>query len=147
MPNPVYQVYYGAAVMAGTEPVPVSATAETGFLPDYTALDRDLLARTALCYLCNPGNPQGAVASLDYLTALIRLAREYDFLLVVDECYAEIYRGEPPVGGLEACIALGDGGDEVFANVLVPDRKSVVSGNIVVVRVDPAWRRIIKKKN
>src|SRR3546814_16044565 len=85
MPNPVYQVYYGAAVMAGAEPVPVSATAETGFLPDYTALDRDLLARTALCYLCNPGNPQGAVASLDDLTALIRLAREYDFLLVVDE--------------------------------------------------------------
>src|SRR3546814_11003992 len=60
MPNPVYQVYYGAAVMAGAEPVPVSATAETGFLPDYTALDRDLLARTAPGSLCNPGHPQGA---------------------------------------------------------------------------------------
>jgi aspartate/methionine/tyrosine aminotransferase len=115
MPNPVYQVYFGAAVLAGAEPVPISATAETGFMPDYASLDRDLLARTAMMYLCNPGNPQGAIADLEYLKSLIRMAREYGFTLVVDECYSEIYRGAPPPGGLEACAALGEG----FDNVLV----------------------------
>lgn len=115
MPNPMYHVYYGAALMAGAEAVPVPATAETGFLPDYGALDPDLLRRTALAYLCTPGNPQGAVASLGQLQALIRLAREYDFLLALDECYSEIWRGTPPPGGLEACAAMG--GD--MSNVLV----------------------------
>lgn len=115
MPNPMYHVYYGAAVLAGAEPVPVSATAETGFLPDYTSLDPALLTRTALVYLCTPGNPQGAVASLGQLQDLIRLAREYDFLLALDECYSEIWRGSPPPGGLQACAAMG--GD--MANLLV----------------------------
>ncbi len=115
MPNPVYQVYYGAAVLSGAEPVAISATEDTGFMPDYATLDRDLLGRTAMAYLCNPANPQGMIADLDYLKALIRLAREYDFALVVDECYSEIYRGAPPPGALEACAALGEG----FDNVLV----------------------------
>lgn len=115
MPNPMYHVYYGAALMAGAEAVPVAATAATGFLPDYAALDPALLRRTALAYLCTPGNPQGAVASMAQLQALIRLAREYDFLLALDECYSEIWRGAPPAGGLEACAAMG--GD--LANVLV----------------------------
>lgn len=115
MPNPMYHVYYGAAVLAGAEPVPVSATAETGFLPHYAALDPELLARTALAYLCTPGNPQGAVASLEQLQDLIRLAREYDFLLALDECYSEIWRGSPPSGGLQACAAMG--GD--MTNLLV----------------------------
>ena len=115
MPNPMYHVYYGAAVLAGAEPVPVAATAETGFLPDYASLDPALLARTALVYLCTPGNPQGAVASRDQLRDLIGLAREYDFLLALDECYSEIWRGEPPTGGLQACAAMG--GD--MSNLLV----------------------------
>lgn len=115
MPNPMYHVYYGAALMSGAEAVPVAATAETGFLPDYAALDSALLRRTALAYLCTPGNPQGAVATLEQLQALIRLAREYDFLLALDECYSEIWRGSPPPGGLEACAAMG--GD--MTNVLV----------------------------
>ena len=115
MPNPMYHVYYGAAVMAGAEPVLVPATAESGFLPDYAALDPALLRRTALAYLCTPGNPQGAVASLERLQDLIRLAREYGFLLALDECYSEIWRGSPPPGGLEACAAMG--GD--MAGVLV----------------------------
>lgn len=115
MPNPMYHVYYGAAVLAGAEPVPIAATVETGFLPDYAALDPELLARTALAYLCTPGNPQGAVASLEQLQDLIRLARQYDFLLALDECYSEIWRGSPPPGGLEACAGMG--GD--LSNVLV----------------------------
>lgn len=114
MPNPMYHVYYGAAVMAGAEPVPVLATAETGFLPDYASLDPALLRRTALAYLCTPGNPQGAVASLERLEDLIGLGREYGFLLALDECYSEIWRGAPPPGGLEACAATGGAMDGVL---------------------------------
>ena len=121
MPNPVYQVYYGAAVLAGGEPICVPATAAGGFMPDFCALDRDLLDRTALAFLCNPSNPQGAIADLDYLQSAIRLAREYGFVLVVDECYSEIYRarGTPPVGALQACLTLPVHGGNPFANVLV----------------------------
>ncbi len=114
MPNPMYHVYYGAAVMAGAEPVPVAATADSGFLPDYGGLERALLERTALAYLCTPANPQGAVASLEQLEDLIGLAQEQDFLLALDECYSEIWRGSPPVGGLEACARLGTGLDHLL---------------------------------
>ena len=113
MPNPTYHVYKGAAVMAGAEPIYVSATAENGFLPDYVSLDPALLDRTALAYLCNPANPQGIVADRDYLARLIALARRHGFLVAFDECYTEIYRGDPPPGALEVCAALGGGLDNV----------------------------------
>lgn len=115
MPDPVYAVYYGAAVMAGAEPVLLSATPETGFLPDLDALAPELLDRTALFYLCSPANPQGAVASLDYLRRAVRLARRHGFLLAVDECYSELWDREPPPG------ALGAAWDEdgSLANVVV----------------------------
>ena len=115
MPNPFYQVYLGGAALAGAEPVYLPATRATGFLPDFTALDEDLLRRTAMAYYCSPANPQGAVADLDTLKRLVALAREHDFVLVADECYSEIYDRIPPPGMLEACAALGDG----FDNVLV----------------------------
>lgn len=114
MPNPMYHVYYGGAVMAGAEAVPVAATADTGFLPDYASLDPALLDRVVLAYLCSPGNPQGAVATLDQLRDLIELARKHDFLLALDECYSEIWRGAPPPGGLEVCAALGGGMENVL---------------------------------
>jgi len=115
MPNPYYLVYSGGAHMAGAETMPLDATAATGFLPDLDAIPEDVLARTALFYLCSPANPQGACADLAYLKKLIGLARRYDFVLAIDECYSEIYDREPPVGGLEACAALG--GD--LSNVVV----------------------------
>jgi N-succinyldiaminopimelate aminotransferase len=115
VPNPYYLVYNGAATMAGAEPVFLDAVRENGFLPDLDAVPRATLDRTALCYLCSPANPQGTIAGLDYLKQAIRLARRHDFVLAIDECYAEIYDGEPPPGGLEACAALGQG----LANVLV----------------------------
>lgn len=113
MPNPMYHVYYGAAVMAGAEPILVPATADTGFLPDYGAVDPAILERTALAYLCTPGNPQGAVASLEQLQEMIDLARSYGFVLALDECYSEIWRDSPPPGGLQACAAMGGGMDGV----------------------------------
>ena len=113
LPNPFYQVYAGAALLAGAEPVFVPAGRENGFLPDYSALPPAILQRAALAYLCNPANPQGTVASLDYLEATIGLARRYGFTLAVDECYSEIYDHAEPAGALEACTRLGGGMDGV----------------------------------
>jgi aspartate/methionine/tyrosine aminotransferase len=115
IPNPCYHVYYAAAAAAGAEPVFVSATQETGFQPDYGALAPELLARTGLAYYCTPSNPQGAVADLAQMQALIGLARAHDFTLAVDECYAEIYTGAPPPGALQAAAAMGGGLDNLLA--------------------------------
>lgn len=117
MPNPFYQVYSGAAAMAHAETVMVPAGAETGFQPDFTALPADILDRAALAYINSPANPQGSVADLAQLRAAIDLARRHDFVLAVDECYAEIYTAAPPPGALEACAA--DDPDDRFTNVLV----------------------------
>ncbi len=125
IPNPFYQVYVGAAVMAGAEPVYVLADRRTGFLPDFNRFDPEslqhpscdpsILNRTALAFLCTPANPQGSIASLEYLIRIITLARRYNFVVAVDECYSEIYDSEPPPGALQACAALG--GD--LTNVVV----------------------------
>lgn len=100
-PNPFYQAYGAAALAVGAEHVPVSATAATGFLPDYAALPPALLDRTALAYICSPSNPQGAIADRDYWKKLIALAERHDFRILADECYGEIYRDAPPPGALE----------------------------------------------
>ncbi|GGF51168.1 aminotransferase [Aliidongia dinghuensis] len=114
LPNPFYLVYRGAASMAGAEIQPMPTTRATGFLPDFDAMAPQTLERTALAFLCSPANPQGAVASLDYLKRAIQLAREYDFTLIVDECYSEIWDKAPPTGALEACRALGGSLDNVL---------------------------------
>jgi succinyldiaminopimelate transaminase len=120
VPNPYYLAYNGAATMAGADPVFLDATRENGFMPDLAAIPSAVLERTALFYLCSPANPQGTVAGLDYLKQAIRLARRYDFVLAVDECYAEIYDREKPPGALEACAALGEGsGNGLFDRVMV----------------------------
>jgi N-succinyldiaminopimelate aminotransferase len=120
VPNPYYLVYNGAATMAGAEAVFLDATRENGFMPDLAAIPRAVLERTALFYLCSPANPQGTIASLDYLKQAILLARRWDFVLAVDECYAEIYDHAPPPGALEACAALGDGSaNGLFDRVVV----------------------------
>lgn len=113
IPNPSYHVYTGAAIIAGAEPVYLPAPKESGFLPDLDAIAKADLDRAAIFYLCTPANPQGSVASVDYLKRAIELARRHDFLLVVDECYAEIYDKAPPPGALEACAQLGGSLDNV----------------------------------
>jgi aspartate/methionine/tyrosine aminotransferase len=126
MPNPFYQVYIGASVLAGADPIFLPTAKETGFLPDLEALDPALLDRAALFYLCSPANPQGAVASLDYWKRAITLARQHDFLLVADECYAEIYSTDvPPAGALEAAVALGGSLDNLLAFHTLSKRSSV----------------------
>ncbi|SMF09459.1 Aspartate/methionine/tyrosine aminotransferase [Tistlia consotensis] len=107
LPAPGYHVYAGAAAAAGAEPVFVPATRETGFLPDFAALDPAILDRTAIAFVCAPSNPEGAAADLPRWRALLALARRHGFLLAADECYAEIYFGEPPAGALQAALETG----------------------------------------
>ncbi len=109
MPNPFYQIYEGAALLAGAEPYFLPTTAETGHLPDLEAVPADVWRRCQLFYLCTPGNPTGAVAPLAYLKRLIALADEHDFVIAGDECYSELYFDEacPPPGLLQACAELG----------------------------------------
>lgn len=103
MCNPYYSAYLGGALGVGAEPIFLNATAETGFLPDldHIARDTNLMARTAALFICSPANPQGAVASPDYIKKALALARAHDFMLFLDECYSEIYTGAAPTGGLE----------------------------------------------
>ena len=108
-PNPFYQIYEGAALLAGSTPTFVPVLAETGFQPDFSQLsDRDW-AKVELLYLCNPGNPAGAVIPQQQLQNLIRLAREHNFVIASDECYSEIYPDEdkPPGSLLTAAAAMG----------------------------------------
>ncbi len=101
LPNPFYQVYMVAAISVNARPVLVPATRATGYLPDYSGLPTDMLNRVAAAYICSPSNPQGAVASRDYLRELIGLAEQFDFKIFADECYSEIWRNEAPPGALE----------------------------------------------
>ena len=106
LPNPFYAVYAAAAEAAGAEPVLVAANREDGFLPRFEALPADLLARTVAAFHASPANPQGAVADLGRLEGLVRLARQYGFLLFSDECYSEIWRGRAPDGVLAAAFGI-----------------------------------------
>jgi succinyldiaminopimelate transaminase len=107
VPNPFYQPYAAAAAATAAEPLYLPALPENDYLPDIAGLTPDVLERTALVYLCSPVNPQGTMASLAYWQRLIRLAREHDFVIAADECYAELYDREPPPGILEAAREMG----------------------------------------
>ena len=108
-PNPFYQIYEGAAYLAGAEPYYLNCLPENGFIPDYDAISEDVWQRCQLLFLCSPSNPTGAVTDLPTLKKLIALSDKYDFLVASDECYSEIYLDEeqPPVGLLQACAELG----------------------------------------
>lgn len=109
-PNPFYQIYEGAALLAGSRPKFVPAQAETGFLPDFSALTEQDWQNVELLYLCNPGNPSGALIPKTQLIELIRLAQQHNFIIACDECYSEIYPDEttPPTGLLAAAAAMGN---------------------------------------
>jgi aspartate/methionine/tyrosine aminotransferase len=139
MPSPVYAVYYGAAVMAGAEPILLPATRETGFLPDFSAVPRSVLERTALAYLCTPANPQGRVADEAYLDRTVALAREHGFLLAVDECYSEIYDREPPPGALAAALRHGGSFEGVVVLHSLSKRSSAAGLRSGFIAGDPAF--------
>jgi len=114
MPNPFYQIYEGAALLAGAEPVYLRCDADNGFLPDLDAVPAATWARCQLLFLCSPGNPTGTVMPLDYLRHALELAERHDFVIAADECYSEIYLDEaqPPPGLLQAAHAAGHTGFE-----------------------------------
>jgi N-succinyldiaminopimelate aminotransferase len=117
MPNPFYQIYEGAALLAGTEPVFMNCTAENGFLPNFDDLDEASLNACEMMFLCTPGNPSGAVMSIESLQQALALAAKYNFIVVSDECYSEIYADEdaPPPGLLQAAAAMGN---DTFENCI-----------------------------
>lgn len=107
MPNPFYQIYEGAALLAGGEPVYLPCVAENGLQPDFDAVSADTWQRCQLLYICSPGNPTGALLDVPTLQKLVRLADEHDFIIASDECYSEIYADTPPPGLLQACAEMG----------------------------------------
>lgn len=110
MPNPFYQIYEGAALLAGAQPVFLNCTQENGFIPDFAAVAPEVWQRCQLLYICSPGNPTGAVMPLETLQQVLRLAEQYDFIVASDECYSELYVDEtqPPAGLLQAAAQMGN---------------------------------------
>jgi N-succinyldiaminopimelate aminotransferase len=107
-PNPFYQIYEGAAYLAGAEPYFANANPAKNFAPDFSQIPEAIWQRTQLLYVCSPGNPTGAVLTLDDWKELFELSDRYNFVIAADECYSEIYFGETaPLGSLAAASALG----------------------------------------
>nr|WP_315240941.1 succinyldiaminopimelate transaminase [uncultured Albidiferax sp.] len=107
-PNPFYQIYEGAALLAGATPYYAPSDPARNFAVDWDSVPLDVWARTQLLFVCSPGNPTGAVMPLSEWQKLFDLSDQYGFVIASDECYSEIYfRDEPPLGGLEAAAKLG----------------------------------------
>jgi N-succinyldiaminopimelate aminotransferase len=106
-PNPFYQIYEGAAYLAGAEPYFINSDPARNFGCDYDSIPAEVWQRVALLFVCSPGNPTGAVLSLTDWENLFALSERYNFIIAADECYSEIYQGEPPLGAMEAAHQLG----------------------------------------
>nr|WP_315184853.1 succinyldiaminopimelate transaminase [uncultured Albidiferax sp.] len=107
-PNPFYQIYEGAALLAGATPYYAPSDPARNFAVDWDSVPAEVWARTQLLFVCSPGNPTGAVMPLSEWQKLFNLSDKYGFVIASDECYSEIYfRDEPPLGGLEAAAKLG----------------------------------------
>lgn len=107
-PNPFYQIYEGSAYLAGAQPYFANSDPARNFAPDYKSIPADIWSRVQLLYVCSPGNPTGAVLTLEDWRELFDLSDRYGFVIAADECYSEIYfKEEAPLGGLEAAHKLG----------------------------------------
>jgi N-succinyldiaminopimelate aminotransferase len=108
-PNPFYQIYEGAALLAGAKPYFLNTLPENGYRCDYTQIPEDLWESVQLVYVCSPGNPTGHVMSLEDWRQVFDLADRHGFVIASDECYSEIYfnEGEAPLGALTAARQLG----------------------------------------
>jgi N-succinyldiaminopimelate aminotransferase len=128
--NPFYHSWRAGALASGAEIQFLNSGANHNFIPDLAAVDADIWARTTILYLCSPTNPHGSVMDLDYLTSALRLARQHDFLVVMDECYSDIWRRTPPPGMIEAAAALADdaAGVDPLHNLVVLNSLSKRSG-------------------
>lgn len=107
-PNPFYQIYEGATLLAGAEPYFVNSDPTRNFAPNWDSVPTEVWARTQLVFVCSPGNPTGAVMPLAEWQKLFDLSDHFGFVIASDECYSEIYfQGSPPLGGLQAATTLG----------------------------------------
>jgi N-succinyldiaminopimelate aminotransferase len=116
MPNPFYQIYEGAALLAGATPHFLDTRAATDDLPDLEAVPEEVWERCQVLFLCSPGNPTGKVLPLERLQRALALAAAYDFIVAADECYTELYLAAPPPGLLQAC---QEAGNERFERCIV----------------------------
>jgi N-succinyldiaminopimelate aminotransferase len=109
-PNPFYQIYEGAALLAGAQPYFLNTTQQSGFLPDFNHVPEEIWAQCQLLYICSPGNPTGAVMPAETHRQLIELAERFDFIIASDECYSELYNDEyaPPTGLLQTAWEMGN---------------------------------------
>ena len=107
MPNPFYQIYEGATLLAGGQPYFVNCTADNNFCGDYDAIPADIWRQTQLVFVCSPNNPTGAVMDFAQWQRLIALSDQYGFVIASDECYSELYFDKAPIGLLEVCERLG----------------------------------------
>ncbi|NOY66171.1 MAG: succinyldiaminopimelate transaminase, partial [Gammaproteobacteria bacterium] len=109
MPNPFYQIYEGAAYLAGASPCFLNTLPENQFIPDFNSIPADVWDKCQLLFICTPGNPTGTVINIDTLQQLIKLADKHNFVIASDECYSELYPDEqnPPPGLLEAAAKMG----------------------------------------
>ncbi len=125
-PNPFYQIYEGAALLAGATPHFVPSVPARNFAPDWDSVPAEVWARTQLVFVCSPGNPTGAVMPLSEWEKLFVLSDQHGFVIASDECYSEIYfREEPPLGGLEAAAKLGRGFERLVAFTSLSKRSNV----------------------
>ena len=110
MPNPFYQIYEGAALLAGAEPVYLNCDPGFGYLPNLDAIDASLWDRCQVLFLCSPGNPTGAIMPEPYLRRALELSARHGFVIASDECYSEIYPDEahPPPGLLQVAHSMGN---------------------------------------
>ena len=108
-PNPFYQIYEGAALLAGAQPYFANSDPARNYACNYAEIPHDVWARTQLAYVCTPGNPTGAVMTLEDWRELFALSDRYGFIIASDECYSEIYFDEsrPPLGAMQAAHRLG----------------------------------------
>jgi N-succinyldiaminopimelate aminotransferase len=128
-PNPFYQIYEGAALLAGATPWYAPSDPARNFAVDWDRVPPEVWARTQLVYVCSPGNPTGAVMPLEEWVKIFALSDRYGFTIASDECYSEIYfRDEPPLGGLEAATRLGRTGLERLVAFTSLSKRSNVPG-------------------
>ena len=125
-PNPFYQIYEGAALLAGASVAFVNSDPARNFAADWASIPDETWARTQLLYVCSPGNPTGAVMPLAEWQRLFELSERFGFVIASDECYSEIYfRDEAPLGSLEAAMKLGCGFDRLIAFTSLSKRSNV----------------------
>jgi N-succinyldiaminopimelate aminotransferase len=125
-PNPFYQIYEGAALLAGAQVAYANSDPARNFAVDWAGVPEETWARTQLVYVCSPGNPTGAVMPLGEWQRLFELSDRHGFVIASDECYSEIYfREEPPLGSLEAAVKLGRGFERLIALTSLSKRSSV----------------------